>query len=200
VQSIEPTFGLVLAGGQSRRMGQDKAALENDGEPQLDRAVRLLESLLPAVYVSARTEQETDPLRRKHKLIFDLQDDLGPVAGILAAFEFNPNVSWLVVACDLPNLDETTLRHLIKNTSTDHPVTAFSSEHDELPEPLCAVYRPQARDLVSTFVDEGLKCPRKMLINSPICLLKQPVPQALHNLNRPADVAGTAISQMKQPQ
>jgi len=104
-----------------------------------------------------------------------------------------PGVSWLVLACDLPNIDDTTIAYLLDNVSPDHGATAFRSVHDDLPEPLCAVYRPGSRPRIDHFVQNGTTCPRKILINSPTHLLQQPNPDALHNVNSPEDLAGTGI-------
>ena len=65
---------------------------------------------------------------------------------------------------------------------------------DGLPEPLCAVYRPAAKAVIEGFLADGIKCPRKMLINSETCLLEQPSPGALHNINSPDDLDGTGIT------
>lgn len=189
----EPLWGLVLAGGKSRRMGSDKASLVNNGETQLARAVRLLESHLERVYVSSAQDQVDDPLRSAYKNIVDAYDDLGPVAGILSAMDAHPEVSWLVLACDLPEIDATTIRFLVENASVESHASAYRSVIDELPEPLCAIYRPSARAVIEQFVGNGFKCPRKMLINSPTCILEQPVPGALHNINSPEDLAGTRV-------
>jgi molybdopterin-guanine dinucleotide biosynthesis protein A len=183
----------VLAGGKSRRMGSDKAALMTNGETQLQRAVALLQRHLEHVFVSTSSAQADDPVRRAFPQIIDRYDDLGPVAGILSAMDEHPDAAWLVLACDLPNIDDETVRHLLANTSDDHPATAYRTVHDDLPEPLCAVYRPSARAVIDRFVDEGVRCPRKMLINSPTQLLTQPVPGALHNINSPDDLAGTDV-------
>ena len=190
----EPLRGLVLAGGRSRRMGSDKAALVADGETQLDRAVRLLERHLDTVFVSARADQAGDAVRGRYRQIIDRYDDLGPVAGILSAMKAHPGSSWLVLACDLPRIDDATIACLVDQASADHVATAFVSVVDGLPEPLCAVYRPAAEALIEEFVAEGIKCPRKMLINSHTCLLEQPSPGALHNINTPDDLAGTGIT------
>jgi len=189
----EPTWGLVLAGGKSRRMGSDKASLIRDGETQLDRAMHLLGTRLERVFVSTRPDQVDDPVRRNFEQIVDAYENLGPVAGILSAMDEYPSVSWLVLACDLPNIDDATIAYLLENVSPDHEATAFRSVHDDLPEPLCAVYRPASRAGIDHFVQKGTTCPRKMLINSHTHLLQQPNPDALHNVNSPEDLAGTGI-------
>ena len=186
-------YGLVLAGGKSRRMGTDKAALLSRGETQLGCAVQLLKSSLKKVYVSTNVALSDDPVRRDFVLIVDRYEDMGPLAGMLSAMDIFPTQSWLVLACDLPNLDEKTIECLLQNWSEVHPVTAFESVVDGMPEPLCAIYRPAARPIIDSFVAQGIKCPRKILLNSPTCLLTQPNPGALHNINRPEDLAGTSI-------
>ena len=189
----ESTWGLVLAGGKSRRMGSDKASLVHEGETQLDRAMNLLGAHLDHVFVSTSADQVNDPVRRNYEQIVDGYADLGPVAGILSAMDRNPDVNWLVLACDLPNLDEATIAFLLDNVSTEHVATAYRSVHDDLPEPLCAIYRPESRAVIDSFVAKGANCPRKILINSETLLLEQPNPGALHNINSPEDLAGTGI-------
>lgn len=189
----EAVWGLVLAGGKSRRMGSDKALLLQDGETQLSRAVGLLAEHVDRVFVSTRADQAGDAERSKFEQIVDRYEDMGPVAGILSAMDSNKEVSWLVLACDLPNIDDATLAYLLKECSAEHPVTAYESIHDGLPEPLCAIYRPDARAMIDGFVEQRIICPRKMLINSDTQMLAQPNPGALHNINSPEDLAGTGI-------
>ena len=189
----EPLSGLVLAGGQSRRMGSDKAALVSGGATQLERAVGLLGHHVDEVFASTNASQAGDTVRKPFPQIIDRYEDLGPVAGILSAMAAHPDRAWLVLACDLPHIDDETIEFLLRLASAELPVTAFRSVVDGLPEPLCAVYRPAARITIERFVADGIKCPRKMLINSPTLLLEQPRPGALHNINTPDDLAGTGI-------
>jgi molybdopterin-guanine dinucleotide biosynthesis protein A len=186
-------YGLVLAGGESRRMGQDKALLVREGQSQLRYVASLLDKVSDAVFVSARREQQDDPERSQFPTIVDRYDNIGPVAGILSAMDEHPGVDWLVVACDLPNIDITTLEFLLGHLSRDRPFTAFESSYDGLPEPLCAIYTSGSDALIRQFVDEGIVCPRKMLINSDTELLAQPNPQALDNINTPDDLAGSVL-------
>lgn len=181
-------LGLVLAGGQSRRMGTDKALISHDGESQLARTVRLLADVVDAVFVSARSEQANDPERSRYSLIVDRYVDMGPVAGILSAMAEHPDCDWLVVACDMPGIDSPTLANLLANRDCREPLVAYRSVHDGLPEPLCAVYKPEARSIIEDFVARSIHCPRKMLIESDTLLLEPVSSSALDNLNTPAEL------------
>lgn len=174
-------------------MGQDKALLRRDSRSQLGFAFELVGEFTERQFVSVRPDQQTDPERSRFPQIVDQHDDCGPVAGILAAMHAYPTVDWLVVACDLPNLDRDTLACLIDARATDKPFAAYRSSHDRLPEPLCAVYRAGSDAIIRSFVDAGLYCPRKMLIRSDTLLLDQPNPAALDNVNTPDDLAGSVL-------
>ena len=186
-------FGLILAGGKSRRMGHDKALLQRGGQSQLSYLAALLEHCTDRVFVSARSDQRSDPERGRFATITDLYEDIGPVAGILSAMDTYPDADWLVVACDLPNIDAQTLEYLMAGRSPDRPFTAYVSTHDGLPEPLCAIYAAGSDAVLRRFVADGIVCPRKMLIKSDTALLEQPNPAALDNINTPDDLADSVL-------
>ena len=140
-----PLLGLVLAGGRSRRMGRDKAALTLDGETALARAVRLLEPHCSDVFVSVRDgDGQDDALRAGYPCIADRFGSVGPADGIASAQATRPDAAWLVVACDLPRLEAATLAALIAARDTGADATAFTSGRDALPEPLCAIWEPRS--------------------------------------------------------
>ncbi len=191
--TTEPMYGLVLAGGESRRMGSDKALLLRDGQSQLAHMVALLDQVTDRAFVSTRRDQQGESERSQFAQIVDRYDDIGPIAGILSALEEHPKTDWLVVACDLPNIDEPTLRYLISNRSLQKPFTAFRSSHDDLPEPLCSIYRSGCESILKQFIDDGIVCPRKILIRSDTELLIQPNPQSLDNINTPDDLQHSVL-------
>lgn len=186
-------FGLVLAGGRSRRMGRDKALLRRDGSTQLERTVSLLKRHVKSVFVSTRSDQVDDAERRRFPQIVDRYSDMGPVAGILTALESDNSVAWLVLACDLPNVDDETIAHLLQHRDSGKPFSAFRSNYDNLPEPLCAVYETSSLPIVRDFVGKDIVCPRKILLRSNTNLLAQPNPAALDNINTPDDLAGAGM-------
>lgn len=192
--SGNPVYGLVLAGGKSRRMGQDKALLTRGGKSQLAYIVDLLEQHVDRVFVSTRSDQQNEAERSQYSQVIDRYEDIGPVAGILSALDEYPGVDWLVLACDLPNIDALTISYLLANRSLQQPISAYSSSHDGLPEPLCAVYSSNSAEIVRGFVTNGVNCPRKILIRSDTCLLEQPNPRSLDNVNTPDDLQNSVLA------
>jgi molybdenum cofactor guanylyltransferase len=178
-----PLFGLLLAGGRSSRMRRDKAALQYHGRSQLAHAFERLAAVTDRAFVSVRADQQDDPVRRGFPQIVDMRDDLGPIAGILSAQQAHPQAAWLVLACDLPFLDESTLAHLIAARDMQGLATAYRSAHDGLPEPLCAIYEPASCGPLAEFAAAGGNCPRKFLIRSGAALLAPLDAAALDNVN-----------------
>lgn len=181
-----PLYGLLLAGGRSQRMQRDKATLDYAGEPQLMRAWHLLQACTERCFVSVRADQRDEPMRAGLPQLVDTHVDLGPAAGILSAQEAYPDAAWLVVACDLPLLDEDTLRQLVAARAPTRSATAFASRHDGLPEPLCAIWEPASHDLLKARSLDGHACPRKALLKMDTLLLDAPG-DVLDNVNTPEE-------------
>ncbi len=181
--------GLVLAGGRSTRMQRDKATLEYDGRPQLERAMALLEPLVQRAFVSVRPDQLQDRSRAAYPRIADLKPGLGPIAGIHAALATYPDSAWLVVACDLPYLGAATLESLIAQRDPRRIATAYRSSTDAQPEPLCAIYEPAALAAIEDWIARDQRCPRAFLAQADVLLLDTADPHALDNVNTPADYA-----------
>src|ERR1700687_5122815 len=91
-------FGLVLAGGRSVRMGRDKGSIVYHGVDQRSYCHQLLTPYCQKVFISCRKDQSS-LLSPGQLPVFDLEKDLGPAGGLLSAHQFNPSVSWIVLAC-----------------------------------------------------------------------------------------------------
>lgn len=181
-----PIYGLVLVGGKSRRMGRDKALLTYHGQTtQLERTAALLRSVCAKTFVSQRAEQRFDTPDGTDCILDSIEAVDGPLCGILSAMEAHPEAHWLVLACDLPYLQPATLQKLIRAFEQTPPqLTAYRSTHDDLPEPLCAIY-PAGSDseLRKLSVELGKQCPRKLLIVKEAALVEQDDPRSLDNIN-----------------
>lgn len=180
--------GLVLAGGKSERMKKDKALLEYHGQPQIKTAFELLKPFCENVYLSIREDQKDKSPYLQFSQIIDhpLYKDIGPIGGIISALE-HKNSSWLVLACDLPFVKAKTIEYLIQKRNPKKLATAYKSTHDGLPEPLCAIYEPEALTAMKAFLQTGKNCPRKFLINHNVELIEQIDKIALDNINDPKE-------------
>lgn len=189
-------YGLVLAGGHSRRMHRDKALLQYAGRTQLQRAFELLTPRVQASFLSVRADQRADPARAGHAQIVDLTEGLGPIGGIQAALHAQPQCAWLVLACDLPFLTAATLDHLLARRDPRRLATAYRSSRDGLPEPLCAIFEPACRAPIDQWIAAGKRCPREWLAASDALLLEPLESQALENVNTPEQYA-SALGQLQ---
>lgn len=180
--NIAAVYGLVLAGGQSRRMQRDKAALPYQDQPQLQRAYELLARHCVQTFVSIRADQQQDGLRARWPQIIDQQADLGPLAGIAAAQAARPDVAWLVIACDLPLLNEQAVQSLLQGRDAARFATAYRGT-DRQPEPLCAIWEPRSAAPIRAAMAAGKLSPRAVLQTIDTLLLDPADTQVLNNVN-----------------
>ena len=194
-----PVYGLILAGGSSSRMKRDKAALKYQDKPQLDRAFELASRHVTNVFVSVRADQTLDPTRAQRPMIVDSVAGEGPIAGIRSALAAHPKVAWLVLACDLPYLSDAALDFLLRRRDASALATAYTSAHDGLPEPLCAIWEPSAAEALADYQAGGGHCPRKFLIRHGARLLEPQDTRALDNVNTPEEYRQAIATLDKAP-
>lgn len=194
-QAPPPLRGLVLAGGQSLRMGEDKASLVVGGRTLLEGSVELLQQLVISVHVGIRADQATDQLRRRFAVLIDEPGLAGPAAALAAAWQHDPACAWLVLACDMPGVERGGLDVLIAARDPARGGTAWRGTAGDLPEPLCAIWEPATLARLAAVAREagnGLQSqtlsPRALLADADPLLLNPARPGALNSLNTPADL------------
>jgi len=178
--------GLVLAGGKSSRMGIPKDTMNWHGKEQRYRVADLLAALCHDVYISCRPDQKED-IDPAYGALPDIFPDMGPLGGILSAFSAQKDVAWLVVASDMPLLDEKALDFLVRSRNPASIATTFESPVDGLPEPLVTIWEPGSYPLLLNFVHSGPASPRKFLMQHRISILKPEHPDTLVNVNTPEE-------------
>lgn len=161
-------------------MGKDKGELDYHGKPQREFMADLLSQFCEETYVSVRGNQGVES---EYELLEDTFVGLGPFGAIASAMRKNPNTAWLVVACDLPLLDEKTLQFLVENRNASKVATAIYNPETDFPEPLITIWEPRSYQVMLNFLTQGYSCPRKVLINSEIELLKVEDVKVLLNVN-----------------
>ncbi|MFK8061405.1 MAG: NTP transferase domain-containing protein [Polaribacter sp.] len=161
-EKIAPIKGLVLVGGKSTRMGTDKSELNYFGKPQKEFAKELLENNNLETFYSVQS------LSEKENEISDKFLNLGPFGGICSAFQKDPNSAWLVLATDLPFVNDEVIQQLLKHRNPSKVATAIKGKSKEFVEPLITIYEPKAYPILLQYLAQGYSCPRKMLINSDV--------------------------------
>lgn len=180
-------YGLVLSGGKSTRMGTDKGQLSYHGMPHRDYLYQQLASICDRVFLSIRSKQKNS-VKPEQEFIQDQDQYRGPFNGILSAHDAFPDASWLILACDLPFMNEKSISHLIQNRDPKKTATVFATHKTGLPEPLCALWEPKGlKNAKKWLASSETTCPRKFLINSDIKLVFPENDQILFNANSRSD-------------
>lgn len=132
-----PTYiaGIVLAGGKSQRMGQDKALIPWQGQTLLAHVCGVMDQVCSEVFISSPNPDHEIP---GCQLVQDLWEGQGPMGGIASVMQQHPYWdSFMVVAVDLPFLEKELLKHLLAEWN-EAKVTLFEVE-DRL-QPTLAIY------------------------------------------------------------
>lgn len=189
---ITDVTGVLLAGGKSRRMGQDKRFLLVGGRPLYERSLAVLRSLFQNVRIVIA--QDSPPLLSDVPVLRDLVPNCGTLGGIYTGLKEAPTEHIFTVACDMPFLNPEVIRYLVSLKSaadivivrSDHglqPTHAVYSRHClRLFEEMARVGRLKVQDLIS----HPSLSSRVVLHNE----LREidPKGQSFLNVNTPADL------------
>ncbi len=141
-----PVLGCVPIGGKSIRMGTPKHLLLNGGKTWLERTVELLRPVCQRVVIvgTGKVPEGLADCVRLH----DVPDADGPMAGLLAAMRWAPQASWLVAACDMPELSAAALDWLLSTRAPGIWATLPRLAGSGGVEPLLAHYDFRCRPLL----------------------------------------------------
>jgi molybdopterin-guanine dinucleotide biosynthesis protein A len=146
--------GIVLCGGQSKRMGRPKAWLPFGGEIMLPRVVRLLSAAVHPIVAVAAPDQQVPPLAPDVAIVRDDEKGRGPLQGLVAgltALRGRCDAAYLS-SCDVPFLQAAFVRRLI-DLLGDHAICV--PRVDGFHHPLAAVYRLEVADAVTRLLAEN---------------------------------------------
>jgi molybdopterin-guanine dinucleotide biosynthesis protein A len=131
--------GVVLAGGQSRRLGRDKAVEPIAGQPLIQRVIERVSQVSTemVVVVASRARGEALPLSEAHRIALDIYLGKGSLGGIFSGLTAVQEEWGLVVACDMPFLNLELLRYMM---SLREGVDAVVPVLEGRPEPTHALY------------------------------------------------------------
>ncbi len=186
ILQVPPIIGVVLTGGKSERMGQDKGLINYHGLSQREYLYHLLDGFTEKTFMSCRPDQKSE-YDGKFMVIPDSISGLGPFGALLSAFREYPNHALLVVACDIPLIDREAINALIYSRNPSKIATAFFNQETNFPDPLLTIWEPKAYLHLLQFLGLGYSCPRKVLINCNTEIIKPANENWLLNANDPEE-------------
>jgi len=182
-RTTRPVSLIVLAGGTSLRMKQDKARLLVHNEPLIQKILKQVEGFFGEVLLSVSKGQTFDFVSCPQ--VEDEREGQGPLAGILSGLKAAAHEVCVVAACDIPDIDMAFIVRML-DASKGCEIVVPSSAGGKL-EPLLAVYKksviPKIEKLLAT-------SDRQVLALFDLCktrVLKMDDSSWLRNLNTPGD-------------
>ncbi len=179
-------FGAILIGGKSTRMGQPKHLIKVNGRVWLEDTIEQLKVVVDEVVIVGAGDI---PAHISVVRLPDVPGLSGPLSGILAAMRWAPHASWLMCACDLPQLSSDALRWLLNARAPGH-WGVLPRLGNEGVEPLLAYYDWRAGRLCEDIAAKGRCAPHLVAQHEKISTPRPPaeLTSAWTNVNSPDDL------------
>jgi molybdopterin-guanine dinucleotide biosynthesis protein A len=202
---ISDVTGVLLAGGKSRRMGQDKRFLSIGAETLYERSLMVLRSVFQHVLVVIA--QDSPPIESDAPVFRDVIAESGSLGGLYTGLK-QAGTAWVfAVACDMPFLDPATIRHFV-GVKRDADVVMAKLQNGW--QPMHALYHTNCLPVMEKMISSGnLKLHR--LADDPALRVRVVVPEELslvdpqgrsfYNVNTPEDLeaARSLLGQSVKP-
>ena len=181
---------LLLAGGESRRMGRDKATIEIDGQPLWERQLEVLRVIGPEkIFISARTRPSWLPADTE--LLLDEPPSRGPLSGLTKALSVMRSTHLLVLAVDMPFMTSERLRSLCDLAHVGKGVVPVIRGRAE---PLAAIYSAEvAGDFAAALIGSDFSLQRlvqKLVVDQKVQLFPVAAEDEhfYRSVNEPGDI------------
>lgn len=185
--------GIVLGGGESRRMGRDKRRLQWEGEPFLDRVSRVMATLFEEVLV-VTAQEDYDCSHLPVRLVTDRIPKKGSLGGLYTGLLEAKNTLVFVVACDMPFLQRECISRFCLFSGTDDVLVVKLSSGLQ---PLHARYSKRCAPIIEQMIQkDDLKIQNLLnqsalsvqTINESLFNDIDPYRRSFMNINTPADL------------
>lgn len=188
-----PVFGCILFGGKSRRMGRPKHLIEQDGLTWMERTVAKLQPHVQTVVLSGSGDVPSSLIHLP--CIPDIPGLAGPLSGLLSILRWQPMVSWIMVACDQPDIESRAISWLQEQRSPGIRAVLPDLNGDGHLEPLLAWYDYRCIRPVEALAAQG-SLRLSDLARWPGVVTPRPhasLQGSWHNVNTPAELGQMSL-------
>jgi molybdopterin-guanine dinucleotide biosynthesis protein A len=179
-----PWAGFVLVGGNSSRMGRDKARLPFQGKTLAEHVASAVAEAAGSVTLVGAPERYAS---LGFSMLADSRPGAGPLAGIYTALGASRGVWNLIVACDMPGITAPFLRSLMAAAQSSEADCLLPAGPSGLPEPLCAVYHSRCLDVIGAALDRNVRKITDALAGLRIAAWNTPDSRWFRNVNTPEE-------------
>lgn len=179
--------GIVLAGGRSSRMGEEKSLMKLNGKTMIEFSIAALKPLCSQVIISS------------DRMVYDFTgcevwpDEIkqqAPIVGIYSCLKRSKTDVNIILSCDMPLISSQFLKFLLEN-SVNNEVTIPIHQNGMI-EPLCGIYKKSALETLKNSIEEKHYSIRDCIIKTAYCLVRldegSPFPENIFkNVNTPND-------------
>lgn len=190
-------LGVVLCGGLSTRMGEDKGMLKvREEERWAEKMYGLLSRVAPTFFSINETQEPIyNQFFDNHQLIVDLPITSinGPLRGLLSVYDKFPQHDLFILPCDLIDFDEKAVNKILEAYYADKKHEVIAPLSQGYLQPLATIYKAHGLDRTKAWVaDESLKN-RSMMhvlrrLNTHEVVFDQSFDYAFKNFNHPSDL------------
>ena len=173
---------IILAGGQSSRMKQDKNTLSISGRPMIEHIRDQLRPNFSDIIISANEQQDLKFLNSR--VVIDKAQDRGPLMGIACGLEESESDINLITACDHPDIDMALARRMIRAA---HDYDIVVPRYNGVLEPLFGVYRKSALNPAKDLLDTGQYRVRELFTRCHTLYMDIDTTPPPSNINTPAE-------------
>jgi molybdenum cofactor guanylyltransferase len=138
-------LGVILCGGESKRMGSDKGLLKTGNTIwALSTAAKLTPFGIPVIFsINERQQESYRPYISPDHFVTDSVDVKGPLKGLLSVHKKFPGKDLLLLACDMSDLDAPTIQKIITTYLEESQYDFFVYQDLEFAQPFCGIYTSQ---------------------------------------------------------
>ena len=188
-RSEQDYTGIILAGGQSSRMGKEKGLIHWKGKPLIEHAIAILAPVCGNIIISANHAHFDS---YGYPVVGDLFPGCGPMGGIFSALTKSETLHNLVIPTDTPFVTPEIYRHLISHSGSFDVIVPV--DHDSFYQPLCAVYSRSVLPAMEAQINERILGFTPLL--NKVEIIEVPFHSAMdfyssktfYNINSPADL------------
>jgi len=181
IDNNKDIVAVVMAGGRSKRMGQDKGLIQYKNKAHRYYMADMLKNIFDEVVISVPFDFVV-PENNNYTYVKDVVTDLGPLGGLYSVFEAYPDKSILIIATDMPEVEVGHIVNLLENRDKSSVATCYKNIEGFV-EPLFAIWENSAKEIVENLVEENKLSMRMILKNHKSKVIPILDDKALLNIN-----------------